>query len=293
MNHLQHPNSCVLIPDPENPANQILFSGNEPASVQHPQKSVSINYVQNGPLEYQFGFRTFQVNSQELLLMNSRECSNRPNPALSIHLDPNYIANIQRVQQTSLAQNLAQPGRSSSTPFEVFEHVSPVQDSPLHPIINQIIQFKNTQPDPEEIPLLFFQISEGVLSHEQSIRKLIDRIASAKKSTREELFRRLLIAQDFMRANFTKKIAIKQVAKAACLSEYHFIRTFKQCFQKTPVQFIKGLRLDSAKKYLLSDHYTVSEVATLCGFADIFYFSLSFKKAFNQSPTQYRQSKAN
>lgn len=299
MNSFQHLESWPIIPDPGNPSNKISFSDLTPPSSSKEHGGIAINYVVQGSQEYQVGQQTFTVLPKQFLLRNEQDNSQSPvhsNPStqgLSICLDPTFVGQVYQTLANSLEQQLADPYATTPSCFEIFEHVHPAKNSPLNPIINQVLGLKETTVDRSDLPDLFLGISEGLLLHEMSIRQKIDRIKSSKKSTREELFRRLLMAQQFIREHFTRKISVKEVAKAACLSEYHFIRTFKQCFDKTPIQYLKELRLESAKKLLLSETYSISEIATLCGFSDIFYFSLSFKKAFQQSPTLFRQTAGN
>ncbi len=50
-------------------------------------------------------------------------------------------------------------------------------------------------------------------------------------------------------------------------------------------EFIKNIRLNEARKMLLEGRLTVSEIAYRVGFNDPAYFSKSFKKLFNQTPS--------
>jgi ligand-binding sensor domain-containing protein/signal transduction histidine kinase/AraC-like DNA-binding protein len=52
-------------------------------------------------------------------------------------------------------------------------------------------------------------------------------------------------------------------------------------------EFVKNVRLNEAKKLLLTGEYTVSEVAYKVGFSDPAYFSKSFKKTFDVSPSVF------
>jgi ligand-binding sensor domain-containing protein/signal transduction histidine kinase/DNA-binding response OmpR family regulator len=52
-------------------------------------------------------------------------------------------------------------------------------------------------------------------------------------------------------------------------------------------EFIKSIRLNEAKKMLMEREYSVSEIAYRVGFNDPAYFSRSFKKKFNASPSSF------
>ena len=67
----------------------------------------------------------------------------------------------------------------------------------------------------------------------------------------------------------------------------------RQCFKIdtgfTPLEYLTKLRIDQAKRYLLYDkHYSISEIANLCGFVDPYYFSRCFKKHTTHSPKEYK-----
>jgi AraC family transcriptional regulator len=70
------------------------------------------------------------------------------------------------------------------------------------------------------------------------------------------------------------------------LSEFHFIRLFKQSFSISPYQYIIQCRLAHAQT-LLANHVSIANTAFDTGFADVFSFSKAFKKAFGMSPSGF------
>lgn len=57
----------------------------------------------------------------------------------------------------------------------------------------------------------------------------------------------------------------------------------------TPSGFIMRLRIERAKKKLTFENKPIGRIAEECGFYDIAYFSRTFKKYTNVSPSQYRR----
>jgi AraC-like DNA-binding protein len=55
----------------------------------------------------------------------------------------------------------------------------------------------------------------------------------------------------------------------------------------TPQEFLRTVRLKYAASVLSQKKLRVSEVAYMCGYKDISYFSKSFKEFYGQSPTDY------
>lgn len=59
---------------------------------------------------------------------------------------------------------------------------------------------------------------------------------------------------------------------------------------KSPVEFIRTMRLKRAAQLLVKSQLNVSEIAFQVGFNDAKYFSQCFKKEFNVLPSEYKQS---
>ena len=57
----------------------------------------------------------------------------------------------------------------------------------------------------------------------------------------------------------------------------------------TPQKYINQLRLTAATELLQSGYYSISEVASHCGFNNINYFSAFIKKETGLSPVSYRK----
>lgn len=69
-------------------------------------------------------------------------------------------------------------------------------------------------------------------------------------------------------------------------------QVFKKETGMSPLEYLTDLRLNSAKKLLLTERtpeYKINEIALLCGFYDVGYFIRIFKKKFNVTPTAFRE----
>ena len=81
---------------------------------------------------------------------------------------------------------------------------------------------------------------------------------------------------------------LAQLARAAGLSPYHFLRTFKRVTGVTPHQWILRARLRDAARLLVSSRAPVTEIALDVGFEDLSNFERSFRAEFGISPGRYR-----
>lgn len=57
----------------------------------------------------------------------------------------------------------------------------------------------------------------------------------------------------------------------------------------TPSIFINSLKIEYAKRKLVTDNKPIGQIAEECGFSDIAYFSRTFKKITSYSPSQFRR----
>ena len=78
-----------------------------------------------------------------------------------------------------------------------------------------------------------------------------------------------------------------QMAALSGYSVSRFSELYKQFFGKSPVDDLLDERLKLAKHLLALKTYSMSEVATLCGFSSLHYFSGFFRKRTGYAPTNY------
>jgi AraC family transcriptional regulator of adaptative response / methylphosphotriester-DNA alkyltransferase methyltransferase len=77
-------------------------------------------------------------------------------------------------------------------------------------------------------------------------------------------------------------------AKAAHLSLYHFHRTFKLAFGKTPMQFVQERRLAAARSLLSTTDQPITLISLAVGFESASSFSWLFRRRFGLSPREFR-----
>lgn len=134
----------------------------------------------------------------------------------------------------------------------------------------------------------FLDLSEKVVYQEYGNYLALNQINSVKPSTKKEVLQRLQLAKEYINANFLQIAEIKEVAEHCNMSEYHFFRRFKEVYKKTPYQYITEQKMQLAKDLLLQKEHSVSDIAILCSFPDVFTFSKAFKKFFGVPPSMIR-----
>jgi len=133
-----------------------------------------------------------------------------------------------------------------------------------------------------------YQIAELLCQQQSLVKKQMRQLESRKASTREELYRRLMIGREYMHDNWHLPPKMPEVAKEAALSEYHFYRLFRKAFSQSPQQYLLALRLEKSCELLAKPQYSITEVAEACGFYDVHHFNKAFRKRFGGRPSDFR-----
>ncbi len=93
----------------------------------------------------------------------------------------------------------------------------------------------------------------------------------------------------YINTHYEQQISLEELAAVANLSKSHFTKVFSENMQLTPMEYLKTIRLQNAKKMLLSHRLTVTQVSQQCGFNSSSYFTKIFKEAFNETPKEFAQ----
>jgi AraC-like DNA-binding protein len=104
----------------------------------------------------------------------------------------------------------------------------------------------------------------------------------------DDTFRRLCRGRDLLATGYQSRILLEQVAREACLSEFHFHRLFRATFGETPHDFLTRLRMDRARRMLASER-TVTEVCFEVGYGSLGSFSSKFRAQFGRSPAEFQR----
>ena len=92
-----------------------------------------------------------------------------------------------------------------------------------------------------------------------------------------------------MDTHFKERNCLKHAIETSNLTQRRFNDLFKQTFSITPNRYLTVLKIEFAKKLLKLGNLTIMEIADLCGFSDIYYFSKLFKKETGSTPTTFKE----
>ncbi len=97
-------------------------------------------------------------------------------------------------------------------------------------------------------------------------------------------------ALDYISANYTEPVTLKQIAAASGLSTFRIAHLLKESTGRTALQNILYLRIQEARHLLEESGMSSSEIAYETGFGDQSYFIRQFRKEMGLTPLQYRRS---
>lgn len=105
----------------------------------------------------------------------------------------------------------------------------------------------------------------------------------------DDTFRRLCRARDFLAADYQSAIKLEEAARQACLSPFHFHRLFASTFGETPHDFLTRLRINHARRLLVSADMSVTDVCMEVGYSSLGSFSLKFRSVVGRAPSDYQR----
>lgn len=99
------------------------------------------------------------------------------------------------------------------------------------------------------------------------------------------------IHRDFL----TRDFSLNELADMCKMGVSYFQKLFKEIHGISPKKYIIQLKINHSCDLLRLERYTVTQIAELCNFSDVYFFSRQFKDYMGITPTQfinkYRSSK--
>ncbi len=73
-----------------------------------------------------------------------------------------------------------------------------------------------------------------------------------------------------------RPLQIGDIARKAVVSQIHLNLLFRTRHEVSPLHYLMVLRMNRARRLLLDPYYNITEVAHLCGFSNLHYFTCCF-----------------
>lgn len=265
-------------------SNQFYWEGNG---------QLSIKTFSNGKAHYKTSKGFFAVEENRYLLLNEGSYTisideNKEVESFCIFFKDGFAESILSSLTESNNSLLSDPfkGKSYIGFFEKTYDTSEI-------LMSQIIKFKENLPIFENNPVgyeeQFHKLMQIILIEHFNTWKEVESLSALRNSTREELYRRISIAHDYIRSYYDKAIKLNDIAQIACLSPNHLLRTYSQIYGKTPHQHISEFRILKAKKLLTQLDFNMTDITFELGLQNPVSFSKMFKQHVGVSPIEFRK----
>ncbi|MCM3869372.1 MAG: AraC family transcriptional regulator [Pyrinomonadaceae bacterium] len=257
---------------------------------------LSIKCFFQGRAFYDVGVGRYAVDDSSYLILNDGQTysvdieSENEIESFCIFFEHGLAESVQRSLTSKTSQLLDEPDQPGSA--NNFFEKTYAHDEILSPALLRLrAQTSGARLETVSLAEQLHEVMERLLLVHAQVRRQVESISAVRATSREELYRRLHRARDYAAACFDEPITINDMARVACLSTNHFLRTFKQAFHQTPHQYLTRIRLERAQGLLTKTDQPVTDVCFAVGFESLGSFSWLFRQRVGLAPEAYRKAK--
>lgn len=256
---------------------------------------LSLKSVISGSAVWETPGRRYEVHENTYLLLNDRQhytmtidCA-RKATTFCIFFERGFLEDVIRGKTSATSKLLDEPRLENQSPVAFVECIEPIR-----PIRRELQRLKDRLVQgalaSEESVTDLYRLAECLLAKHKRTHAVASRLPAVRSSTREELYRRVLRGRDFLLSSLADSVALKDAARAACLSPFHFHRAFQSAFGTTPHRYAVHHRLERARHLLRATNRSITEICFETGFESLGSFSSLFRRTFGVSPRECRRN---
>lgn len=93
----------------------------------------------------------------------------------------------------------------------------------------------------------------------------------------------------YLQEHLEEEISLNILAKEFHLSPQYISQLFKNEIGVNFLAYLTSIRIEKAKKLLISTSLSIGEISVQCGYGDYRVFTKVFKKTEGSTPSQYRR----
>jgi AraC family transcriptional regulator len=253
---------------------------------------LSIRCMLNGNQYYKVGNHEHLVTPENFLVINQGQNyktsfeSTEEQEMILVGFKPGFAEELLYSLRTSSDKLLDEPFNNHNQSVYFFEntyHADPVISKSFRQLRNflkETIEWRKTI----DLDSIYTTMLSRLLVIHRNLSLQINKLDSIKYSTRVELYRRLMIAKDYLDSNLNRKVNIDEVARIAYLSPFHLKRSFKKLFKITPHNYHVHKRLEFSCKLISQNKLTVNEICHRVGFDSPTSFIRLFQSQYGCTP---------
>lgn len=100
------------------------------------------------------------------------------------------------------------------------------------------------------------------------------------------------LAELLVTLNLSENIGwtVEDIVANSNFSHTHLLRMFKQYMGMTLREYLTKLKMEKARNMLMHSKMSINQISEVLGYSDSPHFTRTFKRLYNMSPIQFRQS---
>lgn len=223
-----------------------------------------------GSSRYQYDPFNYLLTTLELPRISQVEEASREKPYLSLRLDldPNLVGSVMIEAGQVISKSNADAEATTVSRL----------DAELLDAVVRLVRLLNSPTEARILmPLIKREIIYRLLAGDQGGRLCHLTVSSGYTSN-------IARAVERLRQDFDQSVRIEELAQELGMSVSSFHQHFKSVTAMSPLQFQKRLRLQEARRLMLSEEFDATSAAYQVGYNDAAHFSREYKSLFGDPP---------
>lgn len=237
----------------------------------------------------QSGIEYYCIDGTNYSLANQNFIVVCPGQEVAVHIDsPSevkgtcYYLSTDLVQQIRYAHSASIEANLKNTEPKDDFIANELCNFPIHSFqttLNSHLQANSFQAlNKHQLKDYLILVAEDLVAHQHHSKRQLNVLEGVGTATKTELYKRLQTGRQFIHDHFLQPITLKEMSRAAALSDYYFHRNFRLFFNATPYQYHNSVRMIKAESLMQRGKLSKMEIALMCGFQDPKYFTKAYKK---------------
>ena len=274
--------------------NAYYFKTNNLYSGEHISR-MSIRTISDGYQIHQVGNKDHVLDKNRYLVINEGEefqsqlSTNAPLEGLLVAFDKKDMLSCSSYLNNSDEKLLDDPYDSNSREITIETQSLELQDA-----MKELLESLKYGIVNKEVNQLYYEqefqsVLKQIYRDHGNVERRVQGIKARRNSTKQEIFKRIRTAREYIDANLQKDLSLKDISEVATMSTFHFVRSFGDFYFISPHQYLVKKRMEKAKFLLVDSDMTAEQIAVDTGFENKTSFGRLFKQKTTFTPIEYRK----
>jgi AraC family transcriptional regulator len=237
--------------------------------------------------------REVDVDADNFLILNDQRAygsviaAQREVESYSIFFRAGFAQEVSAAMRAPIDRALDGATASVASPeFPEFLHPHDGRITPVLKYIRYHVLAGVDDPQWYEEQLYFLLVR--MLEHGEQQRRRVAQLPALRQATRVEIYRRVMLAANYIHSHFDGDIDLDRLATEACLSKFHFLRLFRAVMGVTPYAYLLRRRAGVARHLIATTALTLDEIAQQVGLTTRSSLFRQLRRWTNSRPGELR-----